>query len=101
MNLISSEPSSVLILFFLLAGFASDVYFPLLKFLPLASRGSAILVLLNSVTAPLPPGFRKIVCSVTHHFITNHLQTSWLKTRNVTVFFLSLEVDWLDLVVLT
>ena len=37
MYLISSEPSSVLILFFLSAAFANDIYFLLLKFLPLAS----------------------------------------------------------------
>lgn len=37
MHLISSEPSSVLILLFFSAAFTNDVYFLFLKFLPLAS----------------------------------------------------------------
>lgn len=63
MHLISSEPSSVLILLFFSAAFTNDVHFLFLKFLPLASTGSIIIALPNYVTAPLPPGFRITVCS--------------------------------------
>lgn len=63
MHLISSEPSSILILLFLSAASTNEVYFLFLKFLPLASTRLSILVLSNYVTVPLPPSFRKTMCS--------------------------------------